>query len=61
MVQQSNNGAEFSAEILQKLMEMIIHGHACHTQSQGSVERDNQDIETMVSTWLHDHNTDNRV
>ncbi|XP_023212442.1 KRAB-A domain-containing protein 2-like [Centruroides sculpturatus] len=30
----------------------IVHGKARHSQSQGSVERANQDIENMLSTWM---------
>jgi transposase InsO family protein len=66
MVLQSDNGSEFIAEIVEKLMEIwpeakIIHGRACHPQSQGSVKRENQDIKTMLSMWFHDHNTNNWV
>jgi len=30
----------------------IVHGKPRHSQSQGSVERANQDIENMLATWL---------
>lgn len=30
----------------------IVHGKPRHSQSQGSVERANQDIEKMLFTWL---------
>ncbi|XP_011165453.1 KRAB-A domain-containing protein 2-like [Solenopsis invicta] len=30
----------------------IVHGKPRHSQSQGSVERANQDIENMLSTWM---------
>lgn len=30
----------------------IIHGKPRHSQSQGSVERGNQDVENMLITWM---------
>jgi hypothetical protein len=30
----------------------IVHGKARHSQSQGSVERANQDIESMIAIWM---------
>ena len=35
----------------------IVHGKPRHSQSQGSVERANQDIENMISSWLIDNKT----
>jgi hypothetical protein len=35
----------------------IVHGKPRHSQSQGSVERANQDIENMLATWLTDNRT----
>ena len=35
----------------------IVHGKPRHSQSQGSVERANQDIENMLATWLQDNKT----
>nr|XP_022920061.1 KRAB-A domain-containing protein 2-like [Onthophagus taurus] len=35
----------------------IVHGKPRHNQSQGSVERANQDIENMISSWLKDNNS----
>ncbi|XP_060836383.1 KRAB-A domain-containing protein 2-like [Rhopalosiphum padi] len=35
----------------------IIHGKPRHSQSQGSVERANQDIENILATWLKDNHT----
>jgi hypothetical protein len=62
MVLQSDNGSEFIAEIITKLMEIwpeakIVHGRPRHPQSQGSVECTNQEIESMLSMWLHDNRT----
>ena len=31
----------------------IVHGKPRHSQSQGSVERANRDIEDILTTWLH--------
>ncbi|XP_050063208.1 uncharacterized protein LOC126552529 [Aphis gossypii] len=35
----------------------IIHGKPRHSQSQGSVERANQDIENMLTIWMQEQNT----
>ncbi|KAL4153512.1 hypothetical protein QTP88_001345 [Uroleucon formosanum] len=35
----------------------IVHGKPRHSQSQGSVERANQDVENMLGTWLQDNKT----
>ena len=29
----------------------IVHGKSKHSESQGSVERANQDVENMLATW----------
>lgn len=59
---QSDNGREFSNKIVEELCSMwkdlkIVHGKSRHSQSQGSVERANQDIENMLGTWLQDNKT----
>lgn len=56
------NGGEFANKVVSSLMEYwpslkIIHGKSRHSQSQGSVERANQDIENMVSAWMQDEQT----
>ncbi|XP_060858218.1 KRAB-A domain-containing protein 2-like isoform X1 [Metopolophium dirhodum] len=61
-VLQSDNGREFCNEIVNSLKEMwpeltIVHGKPRHSQSQGSVERANQDIENMLTTWMQSNNT----
>jgi transposase InsO family protein len=66
MVLQSNNGHEFVAQVIEQVMAMwkgviIVHGHARHPQTQGSIERANQDVEQMVGNWLKDNNTRNWV
>lgn len=50
---QSDNGREFVAKVIQELADMwtgvkIVHGRARHPQSQGSVERCNQDIKQLI-------------
>lgn len=57
---QSDNGREFSNRIIDNLKTYwptlkIIHGKPRHSQSQGSVERANQDIENMLTTWMQDN------
>ncbi|XP_018564473.2 KRAB-A domain-containing protein 2-like [Anoplophora glabripennis] len=59
---QSGNGREFANKIVREACKTwpelkIVHGRPRHSQSQGSVERANQDIENMLSTWLEDNNT----
>jgi hypothetical protein len=39
----------------------IVHGKTRHSQSQGSVERANQDIENMLATWIQDNITKRMV
>ena len=58
-VLQSDNGREFSNQIVSNLKEywpqlQIVHGKPPHSQSQGSVERANQDVENMFTTWMQD-------
>ncbi|XP_074040062.1 uncharacterized protein [Leptinotarsa decemlineata] len=60
---QSDNGREFANKIVYNLKDYwptlkIVHGKPRHSQSQGSVERANQDIENMISTWMQDEKTD---
>eukprot|EP00102_Acyrthosiphon_pisum_P016036 XP_008186840.1 PREDICTED: KRAB-A domain-containing protein 2-like [Acyrthosiphon pisum] len=59
---QSDNGREFCNELINSLREMwpdlnIVHGKPRHSQSQDSVERANQDIENILTTWMQDNNT----
>ena len=61
---QSDNGAEFTAKIINELKEfwpdlVIVHGKPRHPQSQGSVERANSDITDMLIAWLGDNSTNN--
>ncbi|CAI6372620.1 unnamed protein product [Macrosiphum euphorbiae] len=59
---QSDNGREFVNKIINELCNMwedlkIVHGKPRHSQSQGSVERPNQDVENILATWLQDNKT----
>lgn len=52
-----DNGREFVNSILTELHKMwdgvkIVHGKPRHSQSQGSVERANRDIEEMLEAWM---------
>ena len=58
----SDNGREFYNQIIKSLCEMwndikIVHGKPTHSESQGSVERVNQDIQNMLTTWMETNNT----
>jgi hypothetical protein len=35
----------------------IVHGKPRHSKSQGSVERANQDVQNMLTTWMETNNT----
>ena len=62
VVLQSDNGREFVNSIIEELKEYwpelhIVHGKPRHSQSQGSVERANGDVEKMIFTWMSDNET----
>jgi hypothetical protein len=66
MILQSDNGRKVVAQVIEQVMAMwmgviIVHGCARHPQTQGSIERANQDVEQMVGNWLKDNNTRNWV
>jgi transposase InsO family protein len=57
-----DNGREFCNQIIKSLCEMwnvikIVHDKPRHSESQGSVERANQDVENMLATWMETNNT----
>ena len=59
---QSDNGTEFVNSVNIELSAMwdglkIVHGKPRYSQSQGSVERANKDIEDMLMTWLQSNST----
>ncbi|XP_072393262.1 KRAB-A domain-containing protein 2-like isoform X2 [Diabrotica undecimpunctata] len=61
---QSDNGREFANRIIGELRLKwsglkILHGQPRHSQSQGSVERVNQDIQNMLKAWMIDEETTN--
>ena len=61
-VLQSDNGSEFTAQIIVELKELwpdlvLVHGKPRHPQSQGSVERANCDIKDMLVACLGDNDT----
>ena len=60
----SDNGREFVNQVIHALLELwpeckMINGKARHSQSQGSVERCNRDIENMLACWQRDTNSNN--
>jgi hypothetical protein len=53
----SDNDREFSNRVISELCTMwkdvkIVHGKPRHSQTQGSVERANQDIQNMLTAWM---------
>ena len=61
-VVQSDDGRKFVNSVITELSAMwdglkIVHGKARHSQSQGSVERVNRNIEDMLMTWLQSNST----
>lgn len=60
---QSDNGRVFVNHMVEQLRTIwpglqIVHGKPRHSQSQGSVERANQDIQNMLMTWMVTKNCD---
>jgi transposase InsO family protein len=59
---QSDNGREFSNKIIEAFKDLwpglkLVHGKPRHSQSQGSVERSNQDVRDMLVAWMLDNKT----
>ena len=58
---QSDNGSEFVNVIVHKMLDefniKIVNGAPRHSQSQGSVERGNKDIEDLLYTWMSTNKT----
>lgn len=59
---QSDNGREFFNVIIVELEVSwpslkILHGKSRHSQSQGSIERANRDVEEMLRVWISDNKT----
>lgn len=62
LILHSDNGREFVNSVLVELHTMwpevkIVHGKPRHSQSQGSVERANRDIEGILGAWMDENNT----
>ena len=63
VILQSDNGREFkNRHLTNTIMELwpelkIVHGKPRHSQSQGSVERVNQDVKKMLMASCKDRNT----
>lgn len=56
----TDNGRKFKNKIVRELTKSwpevkIVHGKPRHSQTQGSVERANQDIEYMLAAYLKEH------
>lgn len=61
-VLQSDNGREFCNRIINELKIVwpelkTVHGRPRHSQSQGSVERANQDVQEMLTAWQMTNHT----
>ncbi|KAK4321405.1 hypothetical protein Pmani_007775 [Petrolisthes manimaculis] len=59
---QSDNGREFSNKLIKEVLFMwpeckLVHGKPRNSQSQGSVERANRDVEAILACWMKDNNT----
>ena len=59
---QSDNGREFVNKVVIELKNLwpeciIVHGRPRHPESQGSIERSNQDVENMIRAWMSDNNS----
>ncbi len=57
VILQSDNGREFVADIIKEMVKIwkeckIVNGSPRHPQSQGSVERANADVQSMVIKWI---------
>lgn len=55
-VLQSDNGREFFNHVINEVLESwpecrVVHGLPRHSQSQGSVERANDDVKCMITTY----------
>jgi len=58
----SDNGREYANKIIQNLANMwpgmkLVHGKPRQSESQGSVERSNQDVRDMLVVWMSDNST----
>lgn len=61
---QSDNGKEFVAKVIEEVVAIwpyckILYGRPRHPESQGSVERANGDVKSMIRAWMLDKNSQN--
>ncbi|XP_067126039.1 KRAB-A domain-containing protein 2-like [Centruroides vittatus] len=59
---QNDNSREFANNVIKEMCNMwpelkMVHGKPRHSQSQDLVEKCNQDVENMLSSWLETNNT----
>jgi len=57
LILQHDNGKEFCNKVIKRLKDLypdcvIVRGRPRHPQTQGSVERGNQDIHYLVGNWM---------
>ena len=62
LILQHDNGREFVNDVILRLKKLwpecvIVRGRPRHPQSQGSVERANQDVEKMLGHWMTHNRT----
>ena len=62
LILQHDNGREFVNDVIIRLKMLwpecvIVRGRPRHPQSQGSVERANQDVEKMLGAWMKHNRT----
>ncbi|XP_022170651.1 KRAB-A domain-containing protein 2-like [Myzus persicae] len=58
----SDNGREFVNKVISELCSMwdgvkIVHGKPCRSQTQGSIERANQDFQNILRAMMEDNDT----
>ena len=61
LILQSDNGREFASAVVKEVTESwpnckLVHGKPRHSQSQGSVERANQDVQNTLACWMKENN-----
>jgi len=60
LILQHDNGKEFVNKVIKRLKQLwpesiIVRGRPRHPQTQGSVERGNQDVHPLVSGWMKNY------
>ena len=59
---QSDNGREFVNKVITELTILwpdlkLVHGRPRHPQSQGSVEKANDEVHRLLVSWMRDNNS----